>query len=264
MKKSGINYPFLYSLFLLLFSLSSCASINTAVLGAVTGPGFATKTKKTLAKTIELIDSTETRSVVIVPMIHIGAEKDYEKIGMFLDGLKSRGYVTFYEGIHLPDSALEVSCIDTLFRKFRKMVGVDPFYEFSKISLRRKGWIYQEAEMMTNVLNLSSDRDFNVDISIMDLIDAYEKSNGEIILDGDDLKYKLGSSEYKKRKASKSFHWIIVGPFSVRDKYLLNEVLNSEYEKIAIVYGSQHCGILKNALIHLHGYKICSSKLTLN
>ena len=250
----SILYSIKRTLYLLssILVLSSCASINTAVLGAVTGPGFATKTKKTLAKTIELIDSTETRSVVIVPMIHIGAEKDYEKIGVFLDGLKSRGYYVYHEGIRPPEDSLDSCYLDTLLRKFRKMVGSDILYDYPDMASKRKGWVCQTESSIVS----DSDHDLCIDITMDQLLKKYEETHGTIVLDDYDRQCPLGSGDYKSGPGMKGYHWIMGGRLSPRDSLLKEHVLNDGYEKIAVVYGSFHSRILKNDLIFLHGYKI--------
>lgn len=45
-------------------------------------------------------DSTGQKTVVLVPMVHIGKKKGYKQVAAFLDKLKADGYVTFGKVSH--------------------------------------------------------------------------------------------------------------------------------------------------------------------
>lgn len=236
-------------LFVVSLLLHSCNSISSLVYGQ----GYTNRTKNTLSKTIEMVDSTGTRSVVIVPMIHIGAEKDYEKIGVYLDGLRSRGYSVYYEGVRLPESS--DSCyLDSLQRKFRKMLGFDIQYQYPRLARRHKGWVSQASTKVW--LSSLSENDRNIDLTTDQLIEEYEKRKAPIVLDDFDMQCPLGSKDYKIHRGAKGYSWMIAGQISPRDSLLEEHVVNDDCDKIVVVYGSYHCHILKNALLYLHGYSI--------
>lgn len=83
---------------------------------------------------MELVDSTGTKTVILIPMIHIGAAKDYDKIGIYLDGLRSRGFTVFYEGVNCPKASEVTPETDTIIRKARRIVGIDITGGYDKIA----------------------------------------------------------------------------------------------------------------------------------
>lgn len=229
--------------FFITFFVQSCGTISTWVHGEA----YSKDTKHTLPNTVEMLDSSETKSIVLVPSVHVGSKEDYEKIAFFLDGLKSNGYVIFHEGMYLPgnvDSLLQ----DTLVRKYRKMVGCNPSQMFAKKIIKHEGWISQSDVMLKEVMHVSTDKDICTDISLKEFIDCFENIYGPIILDDYDMTCPLKSREYKSRLPNASYA-MNQAMLKLRDERLLDHVLNDGFDKIAVLYGSCHTCRLKFELL---------------
>jgi hypothetical protein len=259
------------TLILLLLMVLPFASISCSYAAElIAGDGYTSSTRRTLKNTMTMIDSTGTKSVVLVPMIHVGKAKDYEKIKEYLDDLKADGYVTFFEQaphcsyslegsspmpaeeyFHLRDSLKAQSDsakLDTLRRKLRRGAGGDPFAVISSHS--KHGKIYQYQSM--DVLGLTTSRDYWTDMSIADMIRHYEETHSEIELSEYDWKIPLDDPKYSSRKAGGSLYGLVTG---ARDEHLLSFVLSSDFNKIAVVYGAIHTLKLRNSLELDYNYK---------
>ncbi len=223
------------------------------------GKGVALKTSKTLSNVLEFRDSTGGKTVVLLPMCHYGKMEDYQKIRSFLDGLKESGYVTFVEGflrtdrVFDPDETytmrymldpeskigvLDSLVADTLSRKLRRLLGLNLNAYYSD-KTKRKGFVRQDHE----ILGLDTDRDIWVDMTSRQLFDKYEE-RGQIRLTEYDFQCDLNSPDYNLRKSSKTYHSLFALLY-IRDNYLLERILKSDYDKIAVVYGSMHIRDLK-------------------
>ncbi|MCQ2118771.1 MAG: hypothetical protein MJY84_02480 [Bacteroidales bacterium] len=192
-----------------------------------------------------MIDSTRDRHIMIVPMVHIGSAEDYEKIGYFLDGLKANGYVIFKEGVKPAESITDSAAIDTLERKFRRMIGFDLEKYYSNGASRHKRWTEQNERL----LHLDTEKDINTDVSIEEFVRQFELENGPVILDEYDLSCPLnGNNNYKHKRSlqyNRSLNSVIM---NYRDTVLWNHIVNDGYDKIAIVYGGAHTRMLKYSL----------------
>lgn len=196
---------------------------------------------------MELVDSTGTKTVILIPMFHIGAAKDYDKIGIYLDGLRSRGFTVFYEGVNCPKASEVTPETDTIIRKARRIVGIDITGGYDKIAKKRnKNWIEQDYDLMH-----IDDNDICPDITLVEMVDKYEEKYGPVILDSKDFKYPLGSVDYKRKRLSGASYVIN----SIRDKKLLNAILDDGYQNVVVVYGSNHCETLKGRLIFSKGFR---------
>ena len=184
-------------------------------------------------------------------MVHVGAAQDYEKVAVYLDGLRSRGYHLFFEGVTLPDN-LDSCHIDTLRRKFRKLLGVDTQTLYPHMARKHKGWIVQNLPAFPLGTN-----EHIVDLSLDELVSLYEQRYEPVVLEEFDLQCPLGSEEYGRHHSSKGFSSFICSRFySPRDSLLKAHVLNDGYDKIAVIYGSEHCSYLKNELRYRYGYHL--------
>lgn len=50
-----------------------------------------------------MVNHTEGREVILIPMMHTGRPAYYQKVKNYLDTLRHRGYVVYYEGIGTVD-----------------------------------------------------------------------------------------------------------------------------------------------------------------
>lgn len=252
------------SCIILPFVTVSCSTI----LEIAAGDAFTTTTRRTLKKTLELVDSTGEKSVILVPMIHIGKAKDYDRIKQYLNELKAKGYVTFFEGIVYTSASLERSypvpvtyftvlsdsvklvddseIIDTLSRKVRRGYGADPLTLIN--SHAKHGKISQSR----SVLGLTTSNDYWTDMSIADLVRQHESRYSKIELSPYDWAVPLDDPKYNSRKAGGRIYRFVN---TIRDEHLLSLILSSDFDKIAVVYGAAHTNQVKFHLICDHHFK---------
>lgn len=227
----------------------SCGVISTWVHG----PGYAWNTKHTLKQTVELIDSTGNKSIVLVPFVHVGSKEDYEKITYFIDGLKSNGYVTFHEGMYIPES-LDSAELDLFYRKYRRILGSFHMIKARNIS-KHDDWIPQSTDMIREYMHLSTENDICTDVSIVEFVEYFEKEYGsEVTLTEYDMTCPLQDLTYNQKILPQSYWPMLKTIQNFRDKRLLEYVLNSDNHKIAVLYGSHHTCTLKFYLLE-RGYR---------
>lgn len=244
--------------------LHSCSS----VVEVIYGDGYASSARRTLKRTAALMDTTGKKSLILVPMVHVGREKDYKRIRQYLDNLKLNGYVTFYEEvpystfsflssspvpikeyINLRDSlkAQDDSVrLDALSRKMRRCIGKDPSVALE--SYAKRGKIKQSIE----VLGLTTNRDYWTDMSAEDMVQQYEELHGKIELSSYDWAVPLDDPKYNSRKAGGRIYRFVN---TIRDEHLLSLILSSDFDKIAVVYGAAHTNQVKFHLIYDHHFK---------
>lgn len=238
-------------LLLLAICFQSCGTISTWIHG----PAYTHQTKNTLKQTIELVDSTGNKSIVLVPVVHEGSKEDYDKITYFIDGLKSNGYVTFYESVHIPDD-LDSATIDLYYRKFRRILGSFSMMKPKKTA-RHNYWISQSESMLKEYMHLSTENDINADVSLVELVDHFERVYGDkILLTEYDMNCPLNDLTYKQKRMPNSFYATHSTIQDYRDEKLLEYVLNNNYNKIAVLYGNTHtCNLKYNLLNRGYRYK---------
>lgn len=197
------------------------------------------------------VDSSGARTVVLVPMRHVGKPAHYQKVGDYLDTLKSHGYVTFCEGLLPSDKSTDTLDIplcrdirdlyypvdsmkmDTLSRKLRKILGVDPAYLYDNIAAR-----WHSVKQDESFLHLYGDRDYWVDGTYADMIKEFEMYFGEIELSPYDFECPLGSDKYKGKEDKR---WKLrANANTYCNVRLVRCILESGFEKIAVVYGYSH------------------------
>lgn len=224
-------------------SLTSCG-----ICEKIIGSGSSFRTKSTISQSFELVDSTGTKTVILIPMVHIGSAKDYHKIGIYLDGLRSRGFTVLYEGIGDPEEAEPTPEMDTILRKFRRIIGKDIFYGHDFQAKRRnEKWIGQDYDLV----RIDRENDICPDMSITEIVCKYEEKFGPVILDSKDMKCPIGTEDYKRKRLCGESYVLR----DIRDKKLLEAILDEKYQNIAVVYGSAHCESIKGRLIFKNGYR---------
>lgn len=212
------------------------------------------------------IDSTGTRTVVLFPMWHVAKSSEYARIADYLDTLKAHGYVTFCEGVLATDkysdslsissvSELRAICspndsvrLDTLRRKMRKILGQNLGSMHDEMAFRH-GMVVQTIDM----LRLTGDRDYWVDMTYADVIQEFEEKFGEIVLSQYDYECPLDSQEYKGKMDGR-FSYLRSGHNKCNDK-LARWILDSSFDKIAVVYGYAHIHYLQWSVLQKNGYK---------
>jgi hypothetical protein len=243
----------------------SCAA-NTVYL---TSSYLDRSLKKTTRLTHEKIDKT----VILVPMAHIGKEKAYSEIHTYLDSLKADGFVTFCEGAaqfplhidtiadvttpllfairdsvkNLPDSArnsLDMQ-LDTLRRKSRFIVGFDvgTYLDQYLEKVNKKGKKQKYYSQARVDLGLTTEKDIWVDYTVADLVGLYEKEYGPVPLTEYDFATPF-DQPYKQK--SKADDWSYTTKY--RNRLLERRIRTSPHQKIVVVYGGAHTRWMKLGL----------------
>lgn len=253
----------LYAVVLVLAStLVSCGVVASAIVGSP---------KKSL-KNASRLTAPDGREVILVPMCHINTEDRYSELRSFLDRRKAEGYVTFYEGVvGLPchiDTVRDISypelcrmCdpasftaadslrADTLYRKFRRIVGLIPNAEYKTRLTRRT--VLQSSEL----LGMTTERDIWVDYPLLDLIERYEREYGPVPLSDYDFQTALDDTDYNMKKSTGTVHpYVFLNEY--REDLLLRRILETVHPKVVVVYGASHIWHLKLRLRNLEGYTL--------
>lgn len=189
--------------------------------------------------------SNERMIVAFIPTLHINREDYFAKIKSDVDSLRSAGYVIFYEGIKtdldIPEQEKEI-----LQKKFRRIMGfhLTQYLDSTNADLKKfrvKGLIEQ-----TNAnTGIRENVDYNADYDLKTLIEKFEKSKGIVRLNECDLATKLGE-KYKCSKVVKE-QWDYLA-VTLRDAFLAEQILKSNYKRIAVVFGEDHRYSVANAL----------------
>jgi len=251
--------PAIFSMAVFSISCSICAK-----------HGIPLTSSKILDSVQTYVDSTNSKTVVLVPMLHIAKASDYDRIADYLDTLKSQGFVTFCEGLLVTDkysdslsiplcrdlkmiySPNDSMRLDTLQRKMRKILGHNLVSKYDGMASRR-GMVVQTR----SALNLNGDRDYWVDVTYADAIKEFEVRFGEIVLSEYDYECPLDSDDYKGKK-DKRFSCLRENKNKCNEK-LGKCVVGSGFDKIAVVFGYAHMHYLKLHVLLSNGYELTTN-----
>jgi hypothetical protein len=210
--------------------------------------------------TFEQWKNGSDKIVVFLSMTHAGKPEFYKNVEQTIFNLKNDGYVVFYEGVKagiISDSAFDTSTIKKYQRypevkrlsldslkmliyaiKLKRMVGIYP--DSTNYSKAIKGLpIMKKSVVQPSASHLGvSDNDFNIDVTKTELVDLYEQTNGEIILEQIDFAVPLNEPlPHFRILKQKNVTPIII---NYRNEHLANSIQNSIYNKILILYGLAH------------------------
>ncbi|MEP7163219.1 MAG: hypothetical protein ABI741_00920 [Ferruginibacter sp.] len=192
--------------------------------------------------------------LIFVPMHHIGKKVFYDDAKKEIDSLITVGYMVYFEkvSIGVEDSMQK----DTLFRKVRKITGVD-----FPTTIANRGYIdtinntlfgkktqiiskYKLVNQPRNIIPISDTlRVRNVDASFSQLISACENKYGAIVLEQYDYEIKFGE-KYKAKRNKEMLEYFLAG---YRNILITDSILKDPNKKIILIYGSKHfSGILEN------------------
>lgn len=250
-------------------ALISCSTIRKGVVSTF-------YVDKTLKRATRLTNSETGKTVILVPMVHIGTEEGYAQVRTYLDSLKADGFVTFCEGLasmpfhldtiadittpmlsamvdsikNLPQErydSLKMS-LDTLYRKVRYIMNTDiSVYLKEYANKSNKDYTIQSADK----LGLTTNQDIWVDYTYGDLVALYESKQGQVELTQYDFETAL-DQPYKQKNVTNQYAFTR----HFRDDLLQRRIIESEHQKIAIVYGAAHTRRLKLDLRYLKGYEV--------
>jgi hypothetical protein len=212
--------------------------------------------KHGLEKQMKLKHPETGREIVMIGMMHVEKPEFFDEIRQYLDSVKREGYVVFYEGIRNGNKEDADSLrIDTILRKFRRVVGVDLDLFYSNEKLLSGKYTMQTL----TILGLTTEKDINTDMTYNELITEYEKRYGEIVLSDYDWQTDLGE-KYRRRKAGKQKYSEYRMTNTIREDFVVEKVLNSSHEKIVLLYGAAHWYSLYPPFRDT-GYEIVEGKL---
>lgn len=188
------------------------------------------------------------KTIVFIPMHHVGTKTYYDDVASKIDSLKKENFFFYYEKLS------NQSINDTVFIKFRKMLGspipkkgymkfIDSAYSGIKF---KKSLIDQPTY---EILGLDSKNSVNGDATIENLIQKYESTYGKITLTKCDFDTsifeKYGKCKEENRISKKNSDKVVV---DARNEVLFNNIKNSSYEKVGIIFGSAHLDGLENLI----------------
>lgn len=178
------------------------------------------------------------KSVVFIEMHHIGKKEFYNDVKLKVDSLILKDYSVFYEQIILQNN-ISKEDKNLYFLKIRKL-GMYNNLVYDTINnklfnIKLKEKLYKQPKYYK--LGVDTLKSTRADVFLNDLIDLYEKENGNIILDSCDFKTKKDSNyTCKKTKFTNKNHYIL----DYRNKKVVEKIKEERNNKIAIIYGKAH------------------------
>ncbi|WP_127845402.1 hypothetical protein [Psychroflexus aestuariivivens] len=204
-------------------------------------------------KAYEYYNEDTKASIVAFSMVHIHEPEYYKNIKDSVLSLKAKGYKMYYEGLSLDDNTDSLT-VDTLVRKFRKVVGLQMFSEKGYLDPDNKSipkYFKKEKFVHQTTENVGIDTltDINADMSLNQLVASYEKEYGDIKLEDCDFDTPF-MEEYDCETTGNSYDFLQ----TIRNDHLIEMIENSEHKKIIIIYGAAHHKFLYPDLIK-QGYE---------
>lgn len=175
--------------------------------------------------------SNGEKSIRFIGTMHIGKQEYYESIKKLISDSKKEGYVYFYELI------LSESETDETLRKNRRLLGFIPTSDnYAKAFDLGSIGIDMVAQDQMDLLGLVNDKDYNVDVTVEQILEAYENKYGVITLTEEDYQTPLNEA-VSEIEDKEQVDYVIL---NVRNEHLAKEIMNSSYSKIIITYGANH------------------------
>jgi hypothetical protein len=191
--------------------------------------------------------SFKDKTIIFTPLTHFGQKEYYESLKDSLIHWKKSGYTIFYEKIGSGQINLGLDSIayDRLQRSFRRIdggtAGTSEDYE-AEVQKVFKNGIGQP-----DYADLGIDsNDINADITLLELVNKIEGLYGETKLDSCDFETTLDSAY----NCSKGLKLKKLDPVYVdyRNKVVVEKIMNSEQEKIVVLFGAAHIKGMKKLL----------------
>ncbi len=188
------------------------------------------------------------KTIVFLPMHHVGTEDFYNDVKYKIDSLKNSGYYFLYERVDVHGKN------DTDIRKMRKIFrnpltkpdfgyknqfdSIFPNFKYKKTLIDQPSY---------ELLGLIPENSTKADANLQDVISYYENKYGEIKLTNCDFKTSVFEKYTKCREENripkKQSDDVLI---NFRNDVVANKIKESSHTKIAIIYGRTHMdGILK-------------------
>ncbi|MDD3301943.1 MAG: hypothetical protein PHN31_00165 [Candidatus Gracilibacteria bacterium] len=213
------------------------------------------------------------KTIIFQGMSHIGSENFYNQIKQEINNVKKTGGVLFYEGVKQGSKESN--------EKFNQAIGIDFNQDLYKNMSKLYGITYQENDIF---LGIQNNLDYNIDLSIDEIIKLYDKkaqeskiqnsnnNNKEIIDINKEMINTLNQFNNKelsiiiyinkallnliiKNNAKLQPLILDIGNKNLldiilneRNKNLASEIIKSKYDKIIVTYGLLHFDGVYNLL----------------
>lgn len=202
----------------------------------------------------------DNKELKIIPLRHLGTPKYYDNLKGVLSKYQNLGYVVFYEIMRSNNAN------DIVQRKFRKIlplkINLDSKEQlnYKEILLKKSRKIDPNFEFKQNVIpqpqynflitDLNNSK--NVDITIEEFVNEYERLNGAVVLDSCDYINNWSESTCETDERAKGLNKIMI---DYRNNNVVDNVLSATNNKILILYGEGHVKGIKKGLLK-NGYKL--------
>jgi hypothetical protein len=210
--------------------------------------------------------SNGSKQLVFLSMHHAGTAEFYKDEERIIDSLTKIGYSVFYEAVK-PGNVNNKLDYDTLRLKFRSITGLprksatqssqDQFVDtINNTIMGRKTNLVKKYKLKNQSIDYLKKYDTsivkNVDASLLEMVNIFQKKYGVIKLQQKDFDTKLGD-DYPFKKNKELYKFFVQDS---RNEIITNTILNSNTKKIALIYGAGHFnGILQNLKAADNNYK---------
>jgi hypothetical protein len=184
------------------------------------------------------------REVHFIEMHHIGTRGFYDSVAKQVNQYRQNGYRIYYELVKL--SKLSPDKIDTNMLKYRKIFGnqISKGGYLDSVTHKLMGIKIINGKKLVNQppyaqLGVKRDMDQWADVTLGEIVIAYEKKYGIIALDSCDFATKLldyyPCDVSVTNKESRDYYFE-----GYRNEHVVNLILNDTASKILLVYGTKH------------------------
>ena len=193
------------------------------------------------------IIGNEQQNVIFIGMHHIGKQEFYDDVAAKIDSLQQLNHTVFYESVSNDKNADSLTSIKS-FMKLRKLMGYLPITYLdttnNKIGNKIKYNATYDLVNQPNYSALKVDHStaIKADVSITELITAFEKNEGVIRLDSCDLSVKLTDKNYNCKKAKQRVLKTFWNEYlkDYREQSLAKQIVESGKENVVVIYGDAH------------------------
>ena len=205
---------------------------------------------RTILSTIGIFDnhctiktiSAPGKQILYLPMHHIGTPAYYRHVIKLVDSLHRAGFIVCYEMLGISPKT-DWATRDVLVRKYRKLTG----------SLQIGGYITKDGLLMGKqypflrklinqprgaILGLDSTTDVHLDVTLEQLMQAWETKYGKVLLDLCD--WQTGYAQ--PYPCVKKYKQRVINCFltTYRDQFIASGIRSMPETKIALLYGANH------------------------
>jgi hypothetical protein len=191
---------------------------------------------------------SDDKEVLFIPMVHIGTEAFYNDVKIKIDSLKKLNYFFYFELVKANVSN------DTLLRKSVKLTKIpiqkegykptiDSIFKAKNIKLKKEIISQPSYE----IFGLDDVNSKNVDLSLEEMINYYEKNYHKIKLESCDFENSIYETPKCPLKITKEVKNDVM--VNSRNNKVLNELSKESKSKIVIIYGKNHLDGIKKGML---------------